>query len=471
MPRVTRTIRPAAAAALALCLLGAPGPAVVAGPAAVAQTAERAETAEPRSAGGAVAAGEGRGPVVLLTLDGAVQPASLRYLRRGLEEAAERRAEAVILRLDTPGGLVTSLRDMTSAIIESKVPVVVWVAPPGARAASAGFFLLLAADVAAMAPGTNTGAAHPVPIGQREDADETAATKAANDVAAFARALAAQRGRPVELAEEAVLDSRSFAVEEAAREGLIDVVAADLPALLGLLDGRVVTRVGGELDRLDVAGARVVAIEPTWAERLLMVIADPSVAFLLLTIGMLGILAEILSPGAVVPGVLGGICLLLALYALSVVPVNWVGALLLAAALGLFVAEALVTSYGLLALAGLICFVLGAMMLVESPVPGVASIGLGLVLPTAVLFALVIVFLMTRVVRARRAPAVTGLEALVGEVGTAMSPLEPEGLVFVHGEYWHAISSPGPVPSGARVRVVRVEGRTLGVAPVEEVPA
>lgn len=411
--------------------------------------------------------------VVALTLDGSIQPASARYLERGLKVAAESGAALVVIQLDTPGGLLLSLRSMTTAITGSGVPVAVYVAPPGARAASAGFFLLMAADVAAMAPGTNAGAAHPVALGGKSGPgqDDTALTKATEDAAALIRALASQRGRSVEWAERAVRESRSYSAEEAEKLGLIERIAPNRAELLRALDGRTIRRFDGRPHVLELQNATLHEVERTLAERLLTVIADPQVAYLLMLLGLLGLAAELLSPGAVVPGVIGGVSLLLAFYGFSILPVSWTGILLIVVGIGLLVAEAFVASWGLLGLTGAACFVLGSLMLVDSPLPG-ARIGLGLVLPAAVLLALISLFLVSRVLRARRARPITGLEALVGEVGELIEGIEPdraEGRVFVHGEYWTAIAEQ-PLPGGSRVRVAGVEGRRLLVRPASHAP-
>lgn len=401
--------------------------------------------------------------VVVLRLDGAIQPASLRYLERGLAEARERGAELVIVELDTPGGLVVSLREMTTALMGSDVPVVVYVAPTGARAASAGFFLLIAADVAAMAPGTNTGAAHPEPLGNRESVSDTALEKASNDAAAFARSIAAARGRPVEWAEKAVTESRSFSDHEAREKGLIDVVASGRAELLRALDGKEVRRFDGRTEVLSLRAPEVQVLGLTSAERFLMFIADPNIAYLLLLLGMIGIAAEVFSPGLVVPGIIGGLSMLLALYALSVLPVSVVGAALLLAGLAFFVVEAFVTSYGLLTVGGVISFVLGSIMLIDSPLP-TARVSVWLIVPAAALLGAVLVFIATRAMRVRRMQPLGGLEDLLGEECEAVTSLEPEGRVFVRGEYWSAVA-PTYVPRGARVRVRAVSGRRLEVDP------
>jgi membrane-bound serine protease (ClpP class) len=407
-------------------------------------------------------AGAARPPerVVVLSLEGPIHPAALRYLRRGIETADRTGAALTLVELSTPGGLLTSVRQMTSAITGASRPVVVYVTPAGAQAASAGFFLLLAADVAAMTPGTNTGAAHPVG-GGGQDLPKTLETKATNDAAALARALASTRGRSVAWAEKAVQQSLVYTAEEARGRGLIDVVAQDRAALLEWLDGRTVRRWDGKEVTLDVDPRRVEILSPDAGDRLLGVIAHPEVAYLLLLIGLAGLMTELTHPGLILPGVLGAACLLLGLFALSVLPMNVVGLVLIVAALGFFVAEALVTSYGLLALAGIASLLLGAILLTDAPIPG-ARLSLALVLPTALGLGMLTLLLVTRVTRLRRLPPSTGREGLVGEVGEAVVPLEPEGKVLVHGEYWDAVS-PRPLPRGARVRIVEVLGRSLRV--------
>lgn len=410
-------------------------------------------------------------PVVVLELHDTIQPASLRYIERGLRQAASDHAALAVIELDTPGGLLVSLRSMTSAILASPVPVVVYVTPSGARAASAGFFLLLAADVAAMAPGTNTGAAHPVAIGQRggdqPDEVDTSLDKAANDAAALARALAAGRNRPVEWAEQAVLESAAFTAGEARAHGLIDVIAVDRDALVHALHGRTITRFDGTRLTLDLRDAEVGPVERTFAENLLKVIADPQVAYLLLMIGALGLLIELTSPGLVVPGIAGALSLLLGLYGLSILPVSLIGALLIAAAFGLLVAEVFVTSYGLLATAGIAAFVVGSLMLVDAPVPEL-RIGPEVVIPVAVVLAAFTALVAIRAVRSRRLRPRSGVEAMIGEHGQVVAGIDPDhdGKVFVHGEYWAATSAQA-LPEGAKVRVEAVDGLRLRVAPAQ----
>ncbi len=408
------------------------------------------------------------GEIVRLHLDDTIQPASRRFIERGLEMAASDHAKLVVIQINTPGGLLSSTRRITSAITSSPVPVAVFVAPPGARAASAGFFILESADVAAMAPGTNTGASHPVGSqGKNIPTDER--TKATNDAAAMIRALTSRRGRNPTLAEKAVTGSESFTAGEALKDGLIDAVAPSLDELIASLDGKAVTRFDGAKVTLHLEPASIKEVEPSQAERLLSALANPNIAYLLMALGMLGIYVELTHPGAVAPGVVGVIAMLLALYSLSVLPFNLAGIGLIVVGIALFVLEVKVPSYGLLTVGGLISFILGSMMLFTGPIPAM-RVSLSVVLPTAFLIAFVVIFLLSRVVKLHRRRPLTGAEGLIGEVGEARTPLAPKGRVLVHGEYWNAVIEGQPVPRGTRVRVERIDGGELRVAPVMEQP-
>jgi membrane-bound serine protease (ClpP class) len=381
------------------------------------------------------------GEVVRMRVEDTIQPASQQFIERVLAEAAERDAALVVMELDTPGGLVDTTRDITTAITTSPVPVVVFVNPPGARAASAGFFILLAADVAAMAPGTNTGAAHPVG-GQGENLPEDVRDKVTNDAAAMVRSLAEQRGRNPETAERTVIESISLTAEEALEEGLIDLMATDIHDLLEQLNGLEVTRFSGDVETLDLDEPQMVEIEPSFAERLFSVLANPNIAYLLMALGALGLYVEITHPGGILPGVVGVIFMLLGLYSVSVLPVSWAGVALIFVAVMLFILEVKVTSYGLL--------------------PDM-RVSMGVVLPTAVVVAAVTGFLLTRVLRAHRERPMTGYEGMIGEVGRAIGELAPDGKVAVHGEYWDGTSVGGTIAAGSSVRVVAVHDRRVDV--------
>ena len=414
--------------------------------------------------------GDRRPLVHVAEVDALIQPASAEFIAQVLDNADAAGADLVVLVLRTPGGLVDSTRDINTNIIESRTPVVVFVGPSGARAASAGFLITIAADVAAMAPGTHIGAAHPV-AGTGQPMDDTMAEKAASDVAAYARSLASQRGRNVELAEKAVTESKSFTEDEAltATPPLIDLVVDDLDALLEALDGWAVTRWNGRTEVLHIAGARVDRIEMNWRQRLLSAIAHPQVAVLLFSLGTLGLTIELWSPGAILPGVVGGLCLLLAFFAFQIIPINAVGLLLVLFGLALLVLEMVTASFGLLAAGGLLSMVLGLVMLIDSPAPE-WQLGWSFIISTMLALAAIVMFVTRLAVHAQLRRPVTGVAGMVDEVGEVLDAIAPgvAGRVATHGEVWSAIAHQ-PIPQGARVRVVDVDGMTLTVSP--EAPA
>lgn len=403
----------------------------------------------------------GAADVLHARLDDTIQPASQAFVERILGEAARDGRDLVVLELDTPGGLLDSTREITSAVTGSDVPVAILVAPAGAQAASAGFFILMSADVAAMTPGTNTGAAHPVG-GQGEDIGEHMNAKVTNDASAMIRSLAEGRGRNLEKAVEAVVESSSFTASEALELNLVDLVVNDVDALLQALDGREITRFDGTTVTLDLSDPVVVRVEPSSAERFLAVLANPNIAYLLMALGMLGIYVEVTHPGGILPGVVGVIAMLLALYSLSVLPVSLAGVALIIVGLLLFVLEVKVTSYGLLTASGLASFVLGSLMLFDSPIPDM-RVSLGVVVPTAILVAVVTVFLLSRVVKAHQRRPSTGAAGMIGEVGRVVRPLDPKGTVAVHGEWWDALVVGAALGEDESVRILEVKGRTLVV--------
>jgi len=412
----------------------------------------------------AIAATAAAGDVVRFRVEDTIQPASQRFIERALATAEARGAALVVMELDTPGGLLDATRKITTAVSGCDVPVAVYVAPAGARAASAGFFILLAADVAAMAPGTNTGAAHPVG-GQGENLPEDVRDKATEDATAMIQAFAEQRQRNVELAIAAVRESASYTAEEALKTGLVDLMADDLDDLIEQVSGKEIRRFDGTTVVLDLAEPIIFDIEPTFADRLFSVLANPNVVYLLMALGALGLYVEITHPGGILPGVVGVVGLVVGLYSISVLPVSWAGVALIFVALMLFILEVKVSSYGLLTVGGLISFVLGSLMLFDAPIPDM-RVSLGVVLPTAVVIAGVTAFLLNRVVRAHRLRPMTGEEGLIGEVGTALNDIDPTGKVLVHGEYWDARSVTTAIASGARVRVVAVGSKLIDVEPV-----
>jgi len=398
-------------------------------------------------------------------IDGIIHPVAAEYVRGVITKADADGAALVVISLRTPGGLVDSTRDINNAIIHAKTPIAVFVGPSGNRAASAGFLITIAADIAAMAPATHIGAAHPV-TGNGEKVDDTMAKKMASDVAAYARTLATQRKRNVALVEQAVLESRSFTEQEAlsASPPLIDLVVNDVPELVRKLDGRSITRFDGHTQTLHTAGTSSVNVEMSWQQRILSLIAHPQIAYLLLTLGTLGLTIELWSPGAVLPGVAGVICLLLAFFAFQILPVSYAGVLLILFGLGLLVLEVKVTSYGLLGVGGVLSLLLGSMMLIDSPLPEL-QIGLRLIIPVTLSIAGILVFLVTLAVNAQRAPPVTGASAMLHEMGYALTPIDPGGTghVRTHGEIWTASASER-IEAGTPVRVTAVEGLRLQVA-------
>ena len=407
----------------------------------------------------------GRPLVHVAEVDALIQPVSAEFISQVLDNADVAGADLVVLVLRTPGGLVDSTRDINTSIIESRTPVVVYVGPSGARAASAGFLITIAADVAAMAPGTHIGAAHPV-AGTGQPMDDTMAEKAASDVAAYARSLASQRGRNVELAERAVTESQSFTEDEAlsATPPLIDLVADNLDALLAALDGRAVTRWDGRTEELRTAGARVDRMEMNWRQRLLSAIAHPQVAVLLFSLGTLGLTIELWNPGAILPGIVGGLCLLLAFFAFQIIPINYVGLLLVLFGLALLVLEMITASFGLLAAGGLVSMVLGLVMLVDSPAPEL-QLGWPFIISTMLALAAIVTFVTRLALRAQLRRPVTGVAGMLDQSGEVLDAIAPgvAGRVATHGEIWAAVARES-IPTGARVRVVEVDGMTLTVS-------
>ncbi len=397
--------------------------------------------------------------IPVVELEGVVHAVSANLVVSALDHADAEGAPLVILRLDTPGGLDTSMRQIVDRILNGKTPVAAFVGPSGARAASAGFIIAMAADVAAMAPGTNIGAAHPV-SGMGE-MDEVMSKKLTSDAAAYIRSKAERRGRNVALAEQAVVESKSFTEKEALEGKLIELVVGDVPELVKALDGREITRFDGTKTTLHLAGHKTTTIAMNWRQGVLSLIARPEVLFLLLLGTLAGLGTEISHPGMIFPGIVGVACLILFLFATQIIPVNWAGVLLILLAIGLFVAEVKVTSYGLLTVGGITAMILGAMMLVDAPIPEM-RIGLQTLVPTALAMAGGTIAIVRLVVQAQARKAVTGEAGMLGLAAVADTNLEPEGFVRVMGERWKALAE-APIARGEHVRIVRVEGMTLRV--------
>jgi membrane-bound serine protease (ClpP class) len=398
--------------------------------------------------------------ILKLELDDVIHPITAEYIVQGIAQAESEQSAAVIMRLSTPGGLDPSMRQIIEKILSSKVPVIVFVGPSGVRAASAGFFILLAADVAVMAPGTNTGAAHPVSVGSGKP-DEVMAKKIENDAAAYLRSFSAKRGRNATVAEKGVTESKSFTETEALKDGLIEGVAKDIDAIVTQFDGKTIRRFDGDSVVLKLKGESVRTLEMSLRQRVLAKALNPNIALILGLVGLMGLYIEFTQPGLILPGVAGGLCLFLALVALSILPVNALGVAFVIAALVLFVMEAKITSHGLLAALGIAAMVFGSLILIDSPLPELRvrlSTAVGITLP----FAAITVFLMRLVILAHRNKSMSGEEGLLTETGIALTDIDGEGKIRIHGEIWQA-NSEIPISAGERVKVLAVDGMKVRV--------
>jgi membrane-bound serine protease (ClpP class) len=402
--------------------------------------------------------------VLKIVINDAIQPVTAEYITRALEVAAANHNQAVLIELNTPGGLVDSTRDIIDKIVASPVPVIVYITPAGSRAGSAGIFILEAADVAAMAPGTNAGAAHPVTLFGKPD--ETMMKKLENDTAALMRSITAKRGRNVELAESAVRESKSFTEQEALDKKLIDYIATNEQDLFRQLNGKTFKRFDGASATLDLTNQPVRNYQMTLKQRILSYIMDPNITLIILMIGALCLYVEFNHPGAVVPGTIGVIFIVLATFAMHLLPIRFAALVMILVAFSLFVAEAKFVSHGVLTAGGIVLLTLGGLLLVDAPIPEM-QVHLWTALGVSIPFGIITAFLMSIAVRARRNKIVTGEQGMIGEIGIAQSPLAPAGKVFVHGELWDAVSTI-PVPAGEHVVVRQVDGLTLRVDPVTE---
>ena len=401
--------------------------------------------------------------VVEVDIDGIVHPVTIRVISSAIAMAEREHADALLIRLSTPGGFMEATRDIVGQIFHSPVPVIMWTGPSGARAASAGFFLLESGDIAAMAPGTNTGASHPVQANGGE-MDPVMKAKTENDAAALMRTITTQRGRDQKAAEKAVRESASYTEREALDQNLIDLIAPDPVSLIRQLEGRQITRFDGRHQTLHFTSTAIDVYRPSPGERLLLAIADPNVALLLVVLGALGIYMEFASPGLIAPGVAGTILFLLGLAALSLLPIDWLGAALMILGLVFFVLEAKFATHGILNAGGAVALALGAVMLINTNVPELRirwSTALGLAIP----FALITSFLLSIALRARRSKIVTGIEGMMGEMAMTVGDLNPSGTILVRGEYWNAHAS-RRVAANEPVRITGIDGLTLRVQPI-----
>lgn len=424
------------------------------------------------SAQATAAASKGSSQIVELQIDGEIEPILAEYIGRGIKQANDENAGLVLITMNTPGGLDTAMREIVHAILTSKVPVCAYVSPTGSRAASAGFFILLSADVAAMSPGTETGAASPILAigGQPVQIDETLHKKILNDATAYLRSYVEKRGRNVELAETAVTDAKAFSDKEALDGKLIDIVAGSRSDLLAKLDGRTITRLDGTTETLVLPHPSIAEIGMTPREQFLSRIVQPDAFFILLILGVLGIYVEFTHPGLYAPGVFGAICLLLALFAMQLLPVSFAGLLLIVCAFVLFILEAKYPTHGVLGVGGVIAMVLGALFLIRSPITG-GGVSWPVALGVAVPLGIIIIILMRLVLRSYRWKTATGKEEMIGEVGEVVEAPKAAGgpaMVFVHGELWKAVPPrERALKKGERVRVKKISGLTLEVEPVE----
>ena len=407
----------------------------------------------------------GAAPISLLELDGVITPVTLRLVSTALDRAKAERAQALIIQLDTPGGLERSMRSIVQKMLNAEIPVIVYVAPTGARAASAGVFLTMAAHIAAMAPATNIGAAHPVAVGGGQ-IDKESMKKIENDAAAFARTIATERGRNGEWAEKAVRASVSATEREAVKLKVVDLIAESIPDLLGKIDGKTVKTAKGSAT-LQTKDAVVKKVEVGWRDKFLALITDPNIAYILMMIGMLGLFFELSNPGAILPGVLGGISLILAFFAFQSLPINYAGLLLILFGIVLLIAEIKVVSHGILSIGGVISMILGSMMLFDAPEADL-SLSWWVIVPTVGTTAGIFALAVAAGARALFRKSTTGQSGLIGQVAVARSALAPAGQVFIQGELWRAVAEDGAVAEGEPVKVTAVEGLTLKVTKATE---
>ena len=393
--------------------------------------------------------------ILKITVDAPIHPITSEYIRNTIDKAEKENASLVIIVFNTPGGLDSSMREIIQRILSSKTPVVSFVSPSGSRAASAGFFISIACDIFVMAPGTSTGVAHPVAVSLTgQSMDKTMEEKATNDAAAYIITLAEKRGRNTKLAEDAVRTSRAYTENEALKGNLIDLIAKNEQEIIEYFDGKRIKRFDGEEELLELKDEKIIDIPMSARQKFLITISNPNLAYILLMLGLLGLYFEFSNPGAILPGVLGGIFLLLAIFSFQILPINYVGLILILLAIGLFILEIKIQSYGILTAGGLTAMVIGSIMLIDAPIPELRP-SLKFIIPVALGLSLIFIFLIVIAIRAHINKVHTGKEGLVGEIGEVRSKLDPEGKVFVHGELWDAEATE-KIPKGAKVKVIEV---------------
>lgn len=398
---------------------------------------------------------QGLSSILKITINAPIHPVTSEYICNTIDQAEKENAHLIIMKLNTPGGLDTSMREIIERILSSKTPIAAFVSPSGSRAASAGFFIGIACDLFVMAPGTNTGAAHPVGISITGQAmDKTMEEKVTHDAASYIKTIAEKRGRNTKMAEEAVRKSLSYTEKEALKGKIIDLIANNEQEIIDFFDGKPIQRFNGEEVFLKLKGERIIDIPMSARQRFLLTISNPNLAYILLMLGLLGLYFEFSNPGAILPGVLGGICLLLAIFSFQILPINYVGLILILLAIGLFILEIKIQSYGILSIGGITAMVIGSIMLIKAPIPELQP-SLKFIIPVAIGLSLIFIFLIVISVRAHVKKVHTGKEGLIGESGFAQSELKPEGKVFIHGEIWNAEATEN-IPKGTKIEVIEV---------------
>lgn len=399
--------------------------------------------------------------IYLLKVNEVINPASAGYIVKGIDKAEQDGASCVVIQLDTPGGLMESMRSIVKRILTAKIPVIVYVAPGGSRAGSAGVFITLAGHIAAMAPGTNIGAAHPVQMGEKEISKEMEG-KILNDTVAYIKTIAKQRGRNEQWAERAVRESVSVKEDEALKLDVIDLVSPSLEDLLGRIDGRQIEISPGNVIALKAKGLEIKTLKMSFRDQFLSIISNPNIAYILLMLGIYGLFFELANPGVILPGVIGGICLILAFFSLQMLPINYAGIALILLGIILFIAEVKITSYGLLSVAGIISLLLGSIMLIDSPAEFLRISFVKFILPVVLMSAAFFLFALIMVVRGQRRRPITGREGLVVKTGIATIDLNPEGVVEIRGELWNAVAEE-KIKAGEKIQVVGMEGMKVKV--------